>query len=211
MRLAARDRLKLVAALQLSKQQLDRPARRVELADLLGLDFNRKIRDVPVVHRVALIPQANDTDAHRCFPSPASIPAPLERDLCLSIKHGTTQPRTNLQQAQAFYLHCAATRAAVEPQHGRIGVVLQASQEEAAVPSDSSKQGVAEVAQIKQQEPALHPLTCSENRSVVNPLGGNLDMLCTSASDVENRMQFQRGQGVIGAAGGPTRSQGVVE
>ena len=100
---------------------------------------------------------------------------------------------------------------AMKPQQGRIGVVLQAGQEKAPMPRDRGKQRVAEIAQIEQQESPLDPLTGAQNRTIVNPLGGDFDPVRPLAADIENRVQLHRSQGVIGAAGRPISRQGIVE
>ncbi len=105
MALATWDRFHLVAALQLSKKQLDSPAGGIQLTDVLGPDrAHRQVGDVPVIDPVHLIPQADDPDTHCRSPSAASILAPLKEDLSLGIEHGASQARTDLPQTQSF--HC---------------------------------------------------------------------------------------------------------
>ena len=84
--LAGADLVESVHALQLTKEQLDLPARLIELRDnRRAVLRSGEVRDVEVIAFVLVVPDADDTERLNGTAARAVVDAPFELDLTLDI------------------------------------------------------------------------------------------------------------------------------
>src|SRR5450432_3998228 len=191
---AAAEIVDSVLGLELAEQQLDLPTGGVDGRDVLEAELlSWNIGQVEVVAMCRWVPYPDDSHRHRMM-------APLGT-MSLVVECAVEVDRLAVQASHHILQLLADEALVLGTSRGndeRIGVLLEPTQEKAAVQPDAIEEIPLEVAQIEDQQLVPHPRACSKQSQVVAAAVSDLNAARPTPDDIHHDVKLGRGGHVIG-------------